>query len=104
MKKSPSPPELMLDRALHGNEKLWKVWWLFGVPVAWTTSALVIAAELSRDAGHSAWGDLLDLSRLAIYWLWLRVAWKCSRNVKDPRWAPLACAALSAGLVAHALI
>ena len=38
-------------RAANGEERLWKVWWMAGIPVGWTTSALVVVAEQMRYAG-----------------------------------------------------
>ena len=85
------------------DEKLWKVWWLWGVPVAWITSALVLAAEHARMTGLHGWGDLLDVARLATYWFWCRLAWKCSSNAGNPLWTLLSKTALAAGLVATVL-
>ena len=85
------------------NERLWRVWWLWGIPMAWAASALVIVAEMARNAGHGRWGDMLDLARLCVYWLWLRLAWKCSRNVRNPLWTPIARGALIAGLIINVL-
>jgi hypothetical protein len=91
------------SRALNGEEKLWKVWWLIGIPVGWTAAALVIIAEELRYAGHHGWGDFLDLARFLIYFAWLRLAWRCSRNVGKPVWTPAAQAALAGGLVFMAI-
>ena len=92
-------------RALQGEERLWKVWWLAGIPVAWATSALVLAAEDLRSLGPWAWGwgDALDAARLLVYLAWFRLAWRCSRNVQGAAWTPRARAALAAGLFASAM-
>jgi hypothetical protein len=86
------------------SEKLWRVWWLWGMPVAWTASALVLAAEYSRGAGQHDWGNAFDVARLGLYWWWMRIAWACSANVQNPLWSPLSRAALLLGLTANALI
>jgi len=88
---------------LYAREKLWKVWWLWGIPVAWATTALVLAAEFVREAGLHAWGDLCDVLRLAIYWFWCRLAWQCSTNVNSPVWTVISRFALAGGLVATVL-
>jgi hypothetical protein len=85
------------------SEKLWQVWWLWGIPVAWATSALVLAAEFARNAGNETWGSALDVLRLGLYWWWMRMAWSCSRHVR-PLWALLARLALVLGLAAHAFV
>jgi len=86
------------------SEKLWSVWWLWGIPVAWGASALLLAAEFARDAGHHSLGDALDVARLALYWWWMRIAWACSGNVAHRIWSPLSRAALLVGLTANALL
>ena len=93
-------------RVESGNERLWKVWWLGGIPVGWTTSLLVVVAEHLRyaDPSHSDWGDLLDVMRFLIYFVWLRFAWRCSHNVDLPLWTTLARATLGAGLVFMAVV
>jgi hypothetical protein len=85
---------------LYAREKLWKVWWLWGVPIAWITSALVIGAEESRIAGLTSLGDFLDVARLAAYWFWCRLAWRCSANAKHRAWEYLSKGALAVGFVA----
>lgn len=87
--------------AFQGEEKLWKVWWLAGIPVAWITSALVIGAERVRDLGTWAWGwgDACDAARLLVYLAWFMLAWRCSKNVQGRVWTPLARVALLSGLV-----
>ena len=88
-----------LLRSHSGEERLWKVWWLRGVPVAWATSALVIGAEDLRVAGHHVAGDWLDVLRLLLYVAWARLAWQCAGNVDARLWTPASRALLSAGLV-----
>ena len=63
--------------AKAGTQPLWKVWWLWGIP--------------------------LDVARLLVYFSWARLAWRCSRNVEDRRWTPVARFALGAGFVSMAM-
>jgi hypothetical protein len=86
-------------RSRNGRERLWKVWWICGVPVAWATSALVVGAEAARMGGHPAAGDGLDVVRLLIYMLWAQLAWRCAHNVETRLWEPMSRFALTAGLV-----
>lgn len=92
-------------RASRGEARLWKVWWLAGIPVAWLTSALVLTAEHLRALGTWGWGwgDACDVARFLVYLLWFELAWRCSRNVRGTAWTPLARAALTAGLVLSAV-
>jgi len=86
--------------ALSRDTKLWKIWWLCGIPVAIATSVLSTYAELTRVAGDMGRGDLLDAVKLLIYLAWCTLAWRCSRNVDHAVWTPLARVAIVAGLVA----
>jgi len=99
-----SSPTLSLNlTADAATQPLWKVWWLWGIPVGLTTSAMMIAAELIRDAGYWGGGNLLDVARLLVYFSWARLAWRCSRNVENHRWTPVARFALGAGFVSMAM-
>jgi hypothetical protein len=91
-------------RSRDGRERLWKVWWICGISVAWATSALVIGAETARVAGHPAAGDWFDVLRLLIYILWAQLAWHCAHNVDARIWAPVARCALTAGFALMILV
>jgi len=93
------------SRAFRGEEKLWKVWWFAGIPVACISGVLVLAAERLRASGAWAWGwgDACDVARFLVYLAWFGLAWRCSRNVQRTAWTPLARGALLAGLVFSAM-
>jgi hypothetical protein len=84
---------------LNRGTPLWKVWWLYGAPVACAVVLLVFFAEELRLAYKPAWADLLDTVRLAAFWPWCWLAWISAGNVGRRIWTPLARAALAAGLV-----
>lgn len=90
-------------RFLSGRSRLWRIWWLWGMPVGWLTVAMVIAAEEFRLAGWAPAGDLLDVLRLAVYWGWCRLAWIASGAA---HWLAAAAgrAALAAGFVATVFV
>lgn len=90
--------------ASNGEAPLWTVWWLGGIPLGWATSALVITAEFAREGGHHAWGDLLDVARLVVFFIWARLAWRCAHNVEQGFWTPVARLALGGGVVCMAMI
>jgi len=93
------------SRALRGEEKLWRVWWLGGIPAGCITGALILVAEHLRASGASAWGwgDACDVARFLVYVAWFMLAWRCSRNVDSVAWTPLARGALLVGLVLSAI-
>jgi hypothetical protein len=90
--------------ALDRGTRLWKVWWLLGTPVACAAAALLYFAEQLRLEQRPAWADLLDVVRIALFWLWCWAAWICSRNVERHIWTPLARVTLAAGLVFMVII
>ena len=91
-------------RSRDGEERLWRIWWICGIPVAWIASALVIGAEAARNAGHPVPADWLDVLRLLIYILWAQLAWHCAHNVEKRIWAPVSRVVLTAGLVVMFLV
>jgi hypothetical protein len=91
------------SRAANGEEKLWKVWWIVGIPLGWASSTLVVIAEDMRYADHPGWSDFLDVVRFLVFFAWLRFSWRCSHNVERPIWTPVAQATLSAGLLCMAM-
>ena len=80
------------------------MWWGWGIPVAWATSALLLVADHLHGSGHGGWGSLLDLARLLIYWEWLRLAWRCSSPAAAGAWTLPIRGMLAAGLVVNALV
>jgi hypothetical protein len=96
-------PRAISCEARAGSEKLWKVWWLWGIPVGWTARALIIFAEIVREVGYGGWGDLLDVARLLIYFGWARLAWRCAHNVQNRAWTPVSRFALGAGFISMAM-
>ncbi len=91
-------------RSRDGRERLWKIWWICGIPVAWLTSALVIAAEAARMAEHPIAGDWLDVLRILIYAAWARLAWQCAHNAESGIWTPVVRTALVAGFAVMYLV
>jgi hypothetical protein len=86
-----------------GEGKLWRIWWLAGIPVGWLTAVLVLLAENAHISGNRGWGDALDVTRFLVYFAWFRLAWRASHNVANPAWTPFARGALAAGLVLSAM-
>ena len=41
------------------DDRLWKIFWLWGIPAAWATSLLVLAGEAARTAGYHGWRSLV---------------------------------------------
>lgn len=81
--------------ALHGNARLWKVWWLAGIPVAGLAYGLGVSAEHFRhDEAHFS-GALLDTLKFLLCLLWLNVAWRCANNVGRRLWSGIARCAIA---------
>ena len=84
---------------MNRGTPLWKVWWVYGAPVACAVVLLVFLAEELRVAYRPAWADLLDAVRLCAFWLWCWLAWVCAGNVTRRIWTPVAVAGLVAMVV-----
>ena len=79
-----------MRRALNGDERLWKVFWLWGLPVGFAAVALTFLAEMLRDAGWDGAGAGLDVLKLLVYLTWFGAAWRCSGNVVNRTWTGIA--------------
>lgn len=51
---------------MNRGTPLWKVRWLYGVPVACAVASLVLFAEELRLAYKTVWAGLVDTLRLAL--------------------------------------
>jgi hypothetical protein len=69
---------------------LWQVWWLYGAGLACAVTGLLLVAEDVRLSGSPVLGDLLDVVRLALYWVWAWAVWKAAPNVRRRIWTPVA--------------
>ena len=85
------------------QQRLWKIWWIAGIPLGWLTTLLVLLADHAYAAGLGGWGSLLDTVRLLIFLVWARLAWRCAGNVANPVWTPIAKGALATGLILSAV-
>ena len=83
-------PMTALQRAHDGKEKLWKIWWQWGIPLAVLANGLTLIAEMVREAGHPAVGDAIDIVKLLLFLAWCRLAWRCAKNTDRPIWSKLA--------------
>jgi hypothetical protein len=50
----------------------------------------VLLAEEARLAGSPVWGDLLDVVRLGLYWVWAWAVWKAAPRVRRRLWRAVA--------------
>jgi hypothetical protein len=102
----------MLLKAWRGQERLWKVWWLLGVPlhVVWWT--LYIDLWLSGLAPESfllitvwVWPVLraLLIAYAALYLAWCFVAWRCAGNAGRRIWSIAARVLIGVGLGSFAI-
>jgi hypothetical protein len=83
-------PLNFLRRANRGEEKLWKIWWQWGIPLVIVANVLTVLAQVSREAGQPATGDAIDILKFLLYVGWFRLAWLCSKNTDRPIWTNLA--------------
>lgn len=73
----------MLLKAWRGEERLWKVWWLIGLPVRF------VEQYLSRRV-HTFDPTPAEMAVIALFVVigivWAYCAWRCSPNVSHPFW------------------
>ena len=100
-----------IKRAWRGEERLWKVWWLFGVFInvsgllfGWllvrVSQLIVIKLNLNFDSfleSHlfislllSVVGILLGCAILYYYLTWWGMAWACAHNARNRSWGYVA--------------
>ena len=74
-------------RAWHGEEPLWKVFWVYGVATSSTIVAVYIVAFYD---GRMALRQVL-LPCFAAYTAWILVSvWRCASNTSEKLWGTLA--------------
>jgi heme/copper-type cytochrome/quinol oxidase subunit 4 len=74
-------------RAWHGEEPLWKVFWVYGVATSVTIVAFWVVAIYD---GRMALRQVL-LPCFAAYTAWILVSvWRCAGNTKEKLWGTLA--------------
>jgi hypothetical protein len=74
-------------RAWHGEEPLWKVFWVYGVATSVTIVALYVVAFYD---GYMALRQVL-LPCFAAYTAWILVSvWRCASNTNEELWGTLA--------------
>ncbi|WP_225031023.1 hypothetical protein [Paraburkholderia sp. XV] len=74
----------MFKRAWRGEEQLWKVWWLIGIPQS-AVLALLWVNFLHKTPHSPAYLPAMVLY-IVVYFAWVRMAWLCASNVKRGIW------------------
>lgn len=93
-----------LQRAHRGEERLWRIWWHLGIPLAMLANALTVGAEMLHEVDYRASGDTLDVIKFLLYIAWFRLAWRCSANTDNPIWTTLTRLAVGLGLGVTAVV
>lgn len=74
-------------RAWHGEQPLWKVFWIYGVVTSTTIVVIYVAAFYD---GRMALRQVI-LPCFAAYTAWILVSvWRCASNPKEKIWGALA--------------
>ncbi len=84
-------------RAWQGEERLWKVWWLVGVPFVLIANFLSIATQ--RFVGDSLLLTVESIVFVVVNVVLLSVAWRCAPNVDNKMWTLIARIVIVLGLV-----
>ncbi|RQH06638.1 hypothetical protein D1Y85_12255 [Paraburkholderia dinghuensis] len=78
----------MFKRAWNGQEPLWKVWWLIGVPLNLLLIPLLAVLVTPKTPAMVYFGALVPY--LLVFFAWIRAAWICAPNVERRVWMILA--------------
>ena len=84
-------------RAWRGEERLWKVWWYVGGPLA--IAGAVTAKLVANPFLVLAVGVIL----LVAYVAWCGMAWRCAPNVDNKIWTLIARTLIVLGLLRTAI-
>ena len=92
-----------LARAWRGEERLWKVWWYLGgsVGIVFGLPNLAISEKLVTMALLLVL--LWSILGLVAYFVLVVMAWRCSPNVDNKIWTPIARVAIVLGLLRMAI-
>jgi hypothetical protein len=88
-----------LARAWRGEERLWKVWWLLGLPLGVLAAMLGVAITEEYVAGDSAFVLASTVVLFLAYIAWCGMAWRCAPNVDKKTWTPIARVIIVLGLL-----
>jgi amino acid transporter len=87
----------MFRRAWRGEERLWKVWWLIGIPQS-VVLALLYVNVLQKTPHSMVYVPALVLY-IVVYFAWVRVAWLCAPNVKRGIWTAVSYVVIVLGVL-----
>jgi hypothetical protein len=87
------------SRAWRGQERLWKIWWLVGVPLRIIGPILVAFIADEFGAGSPFVVLIASLVLLVAYLAWCVMAWRNALNVENMIWASVARVIIVLGLL-----
>ena len=79
----------LLRKSLRGEQRLWKIWWIWGTIALVAYVALYVAEDRLR-ASNALAADLFATGKLLVVCAWSTVAWRCSTNVDTRAWTTVA--------------
>ena len=93
---------VLLRRALNGDERLWFVWWVWGLPAQVIYVTLYVLEDDLRSSNDLG-ADLMAACKLVVFCLWATMAWRCSKNVGAAAWTTAARTVLIAAVALTAI-
>lgn len=93
-------------KAWRGEERLWKVWWLVGVPLGILGGAVSVWLEEASKPGSgmsSLFPTATFFALVAAYFAWCNMAWGCAKNVETKVWGTIAKVLIILGLMRFAI-
>ena len=79
----------LMSRYWHGEEPLWRAFWLWGVLGSWILAAIFGAAAAAFGVTAALYA--ITAIVMIVYTVWiLGSVWRCAPNVTSPQWTPIA--------------
>lgn len=91
----------LLAMAWRGQERLWRAYWLLGIP--FSLLGAIYAIGFSRGSEHHILILGFSLLLTAILVFWSVAVWRCSNNVESKFWGLAARVVVVVNLAAFAL-
>ena len=92
-----------LRQAWRGDARLWKVWWLLGLPLFAVLGGVAQTFFNETTNILPIFALLFYFVYIALYVGWCNMAWSCSKNVNTKVWGTIAKALIVLGLLRIAL-
>tara|TARA_B100001964_G_C13824703_1_gene418867 strand:+ start:135 stop:479 length:345 start_codon:yes stop_codon:yes gene_type:complete len=94
-------------KSWDGEERLWKVWWLWGLPLGIVSAVVSVLIEDYADSSNNVTTSIISLLIyifvIVLYLWWVGAAWRCVKNTNNKAWTLIAQFLIIVGLLRFAI-